>query len=122
MVLNPRIVAPRWEKGKCHQSVTTRDYDPFFEEMDEALDFCNGDSDGVPCPIRQECMVFALTNNQKEGVWGGTSELTRRAMRRRWPLVGRTPRPEWTWMTEDEAVHGLDPQELLVEDDEDEEE
>lgn len=121
MVLNPRIVAPRWEKGKCYRTVTTREYDPFFEDMDEALDLCNGESDGQVCPIRSECMVFALTNNQKEGVWGGTSELTRRAMRRRHPLQGRTPRPEWEWQTEEEAVRGLNVQELLVDDDDEEE-
>ena len=120
MVLNPRIPAPDWRKGKCWETVLANDsYDPFFEDMSEALDFCNGDSDGKVCPIRQECMVFALTNNQKEGVWGGTSELTRRALRKRWPLKGREPRPEWEWMTEDEAIHGINLLELFT-DEEDE--
>ena len=108
MVLRLRTCAPgNWEHAKCLGVCATSEYDPFFEDQPEALDYCNGDSDGKPCQIRNDCLLFALTNNLKEGVWGGCSELTRRAMRRRWPLQGREPRPEWRWMTQQDAVNGL---------------
>ena len=37
---------------------------------------CNG------CPVRTDCLDWALKNNEREGVWGGTSERERKAMRR----------------------------------------
>jgi WhiB family transcriptional regulator, redox-sensing transcriptional regulator len=30
------------------------------------------------CPVRQECLEYALTNRIDHGVWGGTSERERR--------------------------------------------
>lgn len=35
------------------------------------------------CPVRGECLDFALESGQDYGVWGGTSEDERRTMRRR---------------------------------------
>jgi hypothetical protein len=87
-------------------------YDPFFgleletdeiprdedEVMDEARAMCNGAYDDVVCPLRHECLIFALTNNLKEGVFGGTTPLDRKAIRKQWPLKsGKVPRPEWKW-------------------------
>jgi WhiB family redox-sensing transcriptional regulator len=40
------------------------------------------------CAVRVECLEFALETNQDAGIWGGTSEEERRAIRRR--LAGRT--------------------------------
>lgn len=34
------------------------------------------------CPVRQECLDYALDMNERTGVWGGTSERQRREMRR----------------------------------------
>lgn len=34
------------------------------------------------CPVKQQCLDFALDNQEMHGVWGGTSERTRRVMRR----------------------------------------
>ena len=36
------------------------------------------------CPVRSECLEFALATNQEYGEWGGTSEEERRALRRAW--------------------------------------
>jgi len=36
------------------------------------------------CPVRAECLQFAVATNQEYGVWGGTSEEERRALRRTW--------------------------------------
>jgi WhiB family redox-sensing transcriptional regulator len=35
------------------------------------------------CPVRCECLDFALRSGEKIGVWGGTSERERRRIRRR---------------------------------------
>jgi WhiB family transcriptional regulator, redox-sensing transcriptional regulator len=35
------------------------------------------------CPVRGECLEFALESGQDSGVWGGTSEDERRTLRRR---------------------------------------
>lgn len=34
------------------------------------------------CPVRERCLEHALTEPEKHGVWGGTSEKERRVMRR----------------------------------------
>jgi hypothetical protein len=121
MVLRLRIPPPdRWRDAKCLGVAWTGD-DPWFEDMPEALEFCNGTADGVICPAREGCLLFALTNNLKEGVWGGASELTRKALRKRWPLTSRVPRPEWHWMTEEDALRGVRLADLLAEEDDDDE-
>ncbi|MFI8857804.1 WhiB family transcriptional regulator [Streptomyces prasinus] len=35
------------------------------------------------CPARQQCLDWALDTGQSLGVWGGTSETERRALKRR---------------------------------------
>ncbi len=131
MVMHLRIPAPWTEPGnkpiKCETVTITGDYDPFWGvedgeeggDLSQAVEFCNGTADGQECPTRDKCLIFALTNNIRTGVWGGTTPQTRRAIRKQWPLRrGKVPRPEWHWMTEDEAMdlpevrqNGLPPEE-----------
>jgi WhiB family redox-sensing transcriptional regulator len=35
------------------------------------------------CPVRRECLEYALDNNEHYGVWAGTTEQGRKALRRR---------------------------------------
>lgn len=35
------------------------------------------------CPVKNECLEFALSNGEKFGIWGGASERERRRIRRR---------------------------------------
>ncbi|CAM5666506.1 MULTISPECIES: WhiB family transcriptional regulator [Streptomyces] len=35
------------------------------------------------CPVQQQCLDWALDTGQSLGVWGGTSETERRALKRR---------------------------------------
>jgi WhiB family redox-sensing transcriptional regulator len=53
----------------------------FFPESDDdaaaALSLC------AECPVRDACLEFALTTNQADGIWGGTTETERRRIRRR---------------------------------------
>ncbi|MEV6315757.1 WhiB family transcriptional regulator [Streptomyces sp. NPDC051776] len=71
------------------QSAACRDEDPelFFpigttgpaatRQAELAKGVCNH------CPVQQECLEWALENNQDSGVWGGMDEMERRALRRR---------------------------------------
>jgi hypothetical protein len=45
--------------------------------------------DDAACPVRGECLDFALLTNQDSGVWGGTSEDERRKLRRAWVKTRR---------------------------------
>jgi WhiB family redox-sensing transcriptional regulator len=46
------------------------------EEADAAKVICAG------CDVRQACLEYALTNREKEGVWGGATERERRRILR----------------------------------------
>lgn len=35
------------------------------------------------CPVKEDCLQYALATNQTEGVWGGMSAPERRRLRRR---------------------------------------
>lgn len=104
MVMKLRIPAPIWDgdgnpakAGKCLQvAAPTPTHDPFFgdgpdADMQDALELCNGDNDGVICPIRNECLIFALVNNEHYGVWGGMFIHDRHKLRR------FTKREDWAW-------------------------
>ena len=41
------------------------------------------------CAVRVPCLQYALETNQATGVWGGTNEDERRAIRRTWVRAGR---------------------------------
>jgi WhiB family redox-sensing transcriptional regulator len=57
------------------------DTDVFFPDSDEnagpAIAIC------ATCPVREQCLDFALSTNQADGIWGGTTETERRRIRRR---------------------------------------
>jgi WhiB family redox-sensing transcriptional regulator len=46
---------------------------PALEEVAEAKAVC------ARCPVRRECLAFALTTRQAHGIWGGLTEQERLA-------------------------------------------
>jgi WhiB family redox-sensing transcriptional regulator len=40
----------------------------------------------LACPVRSECLAYAVRRNERDGIWGGTSPRERRVLRRE--LVG----------------------------------
>lgn len=116
MVVRLRRAAPNWGKAKCLNEATSPDMDPWFDNSEHGYEnqqelgreVCNGDADGIVCPIREGCLLFALVNNERYGVWGGTSEIDRRALRKMWPWPGgNEPHPEWTWYPPGEVARML---------------
>ena len=76
-----------WDDTGWRDRAACRDSDPnlFFpvgttgtalEEVEAAKALCR------TCPVRAECLAFALETNQEAGVWGGASEEERRQLRR----------------------------------------
>ncbi|MEX1047375.1 MAG: WhiB family transcriptional regulator [Actinomycetota bacterium] len=49
---------------------------PAAEQVDAAKAIC------MICPVRLDCLEWALATGQDAGVWGGMSEEERRALRR----------------------------------------
>lgn len=96
MVMHLRIPAPFWDGGgkedkaaKCLRFPGTTENDPWFDDMEESLQVCNGTIDGVVCPLRQQCLMFAAINNEHYGIWGGLFPEQRHWMRR------NVPRADW---------------------------
>ncbi len=92
-------IEPRsWDTNLTwRQDAECRDLDPnlFFpvgvtgaavDQIAAAKGICAG------CPVRAECLEFAITTNQEFGVWGGTSEDERRVLRRKWRARVRAER------------------------------
>ena len=67
---------PWASSAKCLQA----EPDTFFPEKGgstrEAKRICTG------CPVRDECLDFALANDERFGIWGGMSERERRRLKR----------------------------------------
>lgn len=49
---------------------------PAAVQIEAAKSICMG------CPVRSECLEWAMATGQEAGVWGGLSEDERRALRR----------------------------------------
>lgn len=52
----------------------------FFPERGEPTERAKRTCDG--CPVRAQCLEYALAMGEKFGIWGGKSERERRAIRR----------------------------------------
>jgi hypothetical protein len=100
-----RIPAPHWETesghsdGKCRKfpADPVTKFDPWFDDMEESEKVCNGTYDGVVCPIRHRCLIFALVNNEHYGVWGGLLPEQRHWLRQTYRHKRHQPRPEWRY-------------------------
>jgi WhiB family transcriptional regulator, redox-sensing transcriptional regulator len=62
------------------------DTGPAVEHAEAAKAVCR------QCPVRLDCLEYALTSNQDAGVWGGATEEERRKLRRQRRFAGERPR------------------------------
>lgn len=81
---NPRDARAWIEHALCAQTDAEAFYPEKGESPREAKKICNGDpaKGTLPCPVRAECLEYALVNNEGYGVFGGLSERERRLLRR----------------------------------------
>lgn len=74
--------AARWQQ-EWTLNAQKRRYAIFFPDSavsaPEAKRICN---DGGGCPVKSECLSYALRTGQGHGVWGGLTENERRKLRR----------------------------------------
>ncbi len=71
------------ELGSCRQLDTTMFF-PIGQTGEAEIKIARAKSVCGLCPVRQQCLEFAITTNQEYGVWGGHSEEERRVVRRQW--------------------------------------
>jgi hypothetical protein len=74
-----------WADGACLDLPADWFHPERGESTREAKAVCSG------CTVRVECLTWALTNFEKHGIWGGTSERERRRIRRRLALGQHVP-------------------------------
>jgi WhiB family redox-sensing transcriptional regulator len=67
---------PEWHKDAACKQVDVSFFPGRGIDQRPIKAICKG------CPVRQECLDFALDNNENYGVWGGTSERERRHIRK----------------------------------------
>jgi WhiB family redox-sensing transcriptional regulator len=60
---------------------------PIGEATEEAV--TNAKAICNTCPVAEHCLEFALETNQRAGIWGGTAEEDRKALRRKWLAARR---------------------------------
>lgn len=67
-----------WRAGAACRGVDPNVFFPLSEEeAGPAKAIC------ATCPVRDQCLDYALDTRQGDGVWGGLTEVERRRLRRR---------------------------------------
>jgi len=79
------------ELGSCRK-LDTGMFFPIGQTGEAEIKIARAKNVCVPCPVRQQCLEFAITTNQEYGVWGGHSEEERRVVRRQWRARQRAAR------------------------------
>jgi WhiB family transcriptional regulator, redox-sensing transcriptional regulator len=61
-----------WRDQAACRDLVTADDDPFFADTDQgiqaAIAIC------AACPVREDCLTFAVRTGQQYGIWGGQPE------------------------------------------------
>lgn len=67
-----------WQRNaSCVGLESTIFYPPTDAESGPAKAVCS------ECPVRQDCLEFAITVREKEGIWGGATAAERQSLVRR---------------------------------------
>ncbi|MDT7616675.1 MAG: WhiB family transcriptional regulator, redox-sensing transcriptional regulator [Actinomycetota bacterium] len=73
-----QALAPANLSWRTHAACAGLDPEVFYpvsdEVAEEAKAICR------ECPVREPCLEYALTNRERDGVWGGATERERRRM------------------------------------------
>ena len=60
-----------------------RDKDLYMPTANKAKDICFGRDNGIECPVRIACLLYAESQGDTHGIWGGLSHRERNALRRK---------------------------------------
>lgn len=66
-----------------------RNRDTYKTIADGSKGVCKGHDGWPECPVRSQCLTYALTTNEAHGIWGGLSHRERNALLKKWDSVGR---------------------------------
>ena len=66
---------PTWHADAACKGATSLFYPGQGVAMDDAKTLCQG------CPVRVQCLDYALTRPEIHGTWGGESERSRKRIR-----------------------------------------
>ena len=70
-----------WRDAAACTDVTGVD---FFASPDNLAEIGRAKAICASCPVREDCLAFAIDTNQSDGIWGGTTPKERSKLRRRW--------------------------------------
>lgn len=59
-----------------------RDSDPRLFWPDQGEKIAAAIAVCAECPVREQCLDYAITNGEHDGIWGGTSARARQRLRR----------------------------------------
>lgn len=79
----------REQTWKAAAACKDLDVEMFFPASEAEEDAAPAKAVCAVCPVRQECLDYAIDTRQEDGIWGGLTETERRRERRR----RRTARP-----------------------------
>jgi WhiB family redox-sensing transcriptional regulator len=68
---------PAWRE---HAACTGKTDKMFPEKSGYVADYEPAQRICATCPVRRECLRYAIDNNERYGVWGGTSPSERRRL------------------------------------------
>lgn len=76
-------------RAKCHGADTELFYPPRDKRLykkiaDQSKAICNGKDSRAVCPVRVDCLLYALRRGEEHGIWGGMSHRERNALLRKW--------------------------------------
>jgi WhiB family redox-sensing transcriptional regulator len=95
----------RWQaRGAC-QSAEPDLFFPLSETSASAAQIAAAKAVCAACPVRRECLRFALSAPQPHGIWGGLTEHERARLRRPGDLARPAPARRAAVLTASGAEH-----------------
>lgn len=82
LALNDLLFEPE-ESWRDQAACAGSDNDIFFPAGEDDEIVAPAKAICAACPVKDDCLQYALATNQTEGVWGGLSASERRRLRRR---------------------------------------
>lgn len=75
--------------ARCHGADTElffppRDKNLYSKIAAQAKTYCLGENGNNHCPVRAECLWYAIDGDELHGIWGGMSHRERNALVRKW--------------------------------------